>query len=184
MPLTPQETVAAIADYNQRLTDFWGSAHGWAPMEAASLLSMARLDWQVELSRTLSLWLEPRDAATQNAVLILAWVNLGALVEGTMKWFLSVFCNDYQHDVDAIRDKLGGVRTPDALMLDPLRQFFQRRVWVDGDRWNAWVLHVQQRRNAIHSFRDRELGSQEEFIEDIATYFDFLCELDGRVPYP
>src|SRR5688572_24524864 len=103
MSLTPEETVAAIADKNQRIADFWGRAHGWAPIEAAQLLSAARLDWQVELSRTLASWLDPPDAATVNAELILAWANLGALVEGTMKWFLSVYYDTYRQTVDAIR---------------------------------------------------------------------------------
>jgi len=185
MPLTAAETVAAIADKNRRIADFWERAHGWAPIEAAQLLSAARLDWQVELSHTLAKWLEPPDAATANAELILAWANLGALVEGTMKWFLSVYYRDYKQDVDALRDRLGDIRTPDSLSLEPLRVFYQRRIWTDEtDHWDAWVLHIQQRRNAIHAFRERDLGDHDEFVDDVSTYWDFLMELDGRVPYP
>lgn len=184
MPFTPAETVAAIEDRNRRIADFWKHAHGWAPIEAADLLSAARLDWQVELSRTLAKWLEPPAEATANAELILAWANLGALVEGTMKWFLSVYYYDYKQDVDVLRDKVGDILTPDSLSLEPLRVFYQKRIWIESDNWDPWILHIQQRRNAIHAFRERDLGDHEEFVGDISRYWDFLLELDCRVPYP
>ena len=185
MPLSPAETVAAITDKNHRIARFWERAHGWAPIEAAQLLSAARLDWQVELSRTLEIWLEPPDAATENAELVLAWANLGALVEGTMKWFLSVYYHAYEEDVDVLLDRRGDIRTPGSLSLEPLRVFYQRRIWTDEtDHWDAWVLHVQQRRNAIHAFRVRDLGDHEEFVDDVSTYWEFLMDLDARVPYP
>ncbi|HTU27696.1 MAG TPA: hypothetical protein VMF30_19955 [Pirellulales bacterium] len=185
MTLTPAETVAAIVDTNRRIADFWGRAHGWAPIDAAQLLSAARLDWQVELSRMLGTWLQPPDAETANAGLILAWANLGALVEGTMKWFLSVYYNDYERDVEALRDRLGDIRAPDSLSLEPLREFYKRSIWDrDSNHWDAWVLHIQQRRNAIHAFRDRDLGDHDEFVGDVSTYWDFLREHDASVPYP
>ena len=185
MPLTPTETVAAIAATNWRIAEFWKRAHGWASIEGAQLLSAARLDWQVELSHTLAKWLEPPAAATAHAELILAWANLGALVEGTMKWFLSVYYHNYQQSIGALRNKLGDVRAPDSLSLEPLRVFYKQHVWADKtDRWDSWILHIQQRRNAIHAFRDRDLGDHSEFIDDVSTYWDFLAELNARVPYP
>jgi hypothetical protein len=38
---------------NRDLARFWSAAHGWAPPEAAGLLSKSRLDWQVSLSASL-----------------------------------------------------------------------------------------------------------------------------------
>jgi len=32
---------------------FWSNGHGWAPDEAATLMSKSRLDWQKELSKAL-----------------------------------------------------------------------------------------------------------------------------------
>jgi hypothetical protein len=184
MVQSPTEIVAAITDKNRRIAETWESQQGWAPIETAQLLSAARLDWQVELSRTLAEWLEPAAVESANAELILAWANLGALVEGTMKWFLSVYYHDYEQDVQALSDRVGDIRTPDTLSLEPLRVFFQQQIWIDkSDRWDAWVLHIQQRRNAIHAFRDRDLGDHAEFVDDVRKYWEFLTELDARVPY-
>jgi len=49
--------IQRIEERNHHLAKFWKAAHGWAPIEAAGLLSKARLDWQVSLSSSLRLWL-------------------------------------------------------------------------------------------------------------------------------
>jgi len=109
---------------------------------------------------------------------------LGALVEGTMKWFLSVYYSDYKDDIDALRNRHGDVVSPDGQSLEPLRQFFRKKVWENTDIWNDWVLKIQQRRNAIHAYRDRDLGNHSELIDDVIEYSKFLSEKNSRVPYP
>lgn len=154
-------------------------------MEAAALLSKSRLDWQVELSKTLHLWLVSPESDRRHAHLILGWANVGALVEGTMKWFLSVFFSDYANSIDALKSRRTGIAiSPDEQSLEPLRQFFHKQIWERGDRWNKWVELVQSRRNAVHAFKHRELGTHPELVEAIEDYFDFLTEHEGRVPYP
>jgi hypothetical protein len=51
------EVIEQIETLNRKLAGFWKAAHGWAPIEAAGLLSKARLNWQVSLSSSLRLWL-------------------------------------------------------------------------------------------------------------------------------
>jgi hypothetical protein len=80
---------------SEAICRFWNSAHGWAPDEAAELLAKSRLDRQVSLSRTLKIWLLPTTPRDRDGRLILAWVNLGCLVESLMKFFLSVYRDDY-----------------------------------------------------------------------------------------
>ena len=86
------KVVEKIISLNDKLSAFWASAHGWAPEDAANLLSKSRLDWQVSLSETLHLW-----------ELILAWANLGALLEGTLKLFFSIYYSDFQTDIEALK---------------------------------------------------------------------------------
>lgn len=50
------------------------------PLEAAELLSRSRLDWQVHLATCLRDWL-PGERKLTEGHLILAWANLGALIE-------------------------------------------------------------------------------------------------------
>ncbi|WP_156918451.1 hypothetical protein [Bradyrhizobium sp. Cp5.3] len=53
--LSLDEVVQRIIKLNDGLQKFWSKSHGWAPVEAAGLLSKSRLDWQVSLSETLYL---------------------------------------------------------------------------------------------------------------------------------
>ena len=80
-----EEVVNRIVTLNDGLRQFWRQADGWAPIEAAQLLSKSRLDWQVSLSICLKLWLAKSHPDDESGRLILAWTNLGSLVEGTMK---------------------------------------------------------------------------------------------------
>jgi hypothetical protein len=82
----PTEIVQRITKLNSGIQKFWSKSHGWAPVEAAGLLAKSRLDWQVSLSKTLTLWLQKKPLTPGE--LILAWSNLGSLVEGTLKTFL------------------------------------------------------------------------------------------------
>jgi hypothetical protein len=46
------------------------------------------------------------------------------------------------------------------------------------------VQRVQQRRNAIHAFKDRDIGSVEEFFDEVRIYLDFLVDVTMGLPYP
>jgi hypothetical protein len=180
------DVIQQITRKNDGIARFWSGAQGWAPLEAAQLPTKSRLDRQVSLSRTLTLWIPPAaHAAAPDADgrLILGWANLGSLVEGSLKWFLSVYYENYKKDINAIRNK-DKMMDPDGVTLEPLRQFFERSVWEEPDKWNAWIADVQLRRNAIHSYKHRELGTLDELETGIRRYWSFLDELDARVPYP
>jgi len=45
-------------------------------------------------------------------------------------------------------------------------------------------VHIQWRRNVIHAYKDREIGTFEEFEDDVRTYNLLLDNLEGRDPYP
>jgi hypothetical protein len=85
---TDEEVCKAIAAETRRIMDFWKNhSVGWAPAEVSEILTRSMLDWQSSLAESLETWLgrEPDGA------LILAWVNLGSLVEGLLKLFLCVY---------------------------------------------------------------------------------------------
>lgn len=182
--LSIDEVVDRIISLNDKLREFWTKAKGWAPIEAAKLLSKSRLDWQVSLSKCLKIWLKKPLPNDKNGCLILAWANLGSLLEGTMKLFLSVWYKDYKVDVNAIRKK-GKLIDPDGLQLEPLRQFFNKRIWRKGDEdWNAWIQHIQYKRNAIHAYKSRNIGNFNEFLNDIRKYLKFVEYINSRLPSP
>ena len=181
------EVVEKIISLNAKLSAFWASAHGWAPEDAANLLSKSRLDWQVSLSKTLHLWID-RDPMTDGD-LILAWANLGALLEGTLKLFFSIYYSDFQADIAALKTanaydhKKKTHKEPDGLTLEILRRYTIHKNLFEEVHREMFQL-VQSRRNAIHAYKDRDLGSVTEFRDSVRGYMKFLTEVDFSVPYP
>ena len=159
---------------------FWKSAHGWAPIETAGLLDKSMLEWQTSLAESLHRWLD----SSSDGDLILAWVNLGSLVEGQLKLFLSVWYQDYKVDADAIKDQRGRTKDPDVCELEPLRQFFVKRIWTTGPNWDPYVRQIQQRRNAVHAFRGRNIGTFPEWREELRKHLSFVRCINSGLPYP
>jgi hypothetical protein len=175
-----ETTTQAIIKLTERWYGFWSRPDGWAPASAAKLLSASRLDLQVQLACCLRDWGGPeRDS---DAHLVLAWTNLGALVEGAMMLTCCVFYNDYLRDAEEALQE----RSPDTLSLDPLRVFFTQHVWTtkQAARWDPWILRLQHRRNTIHAFRRRDLGDFGEFANYVGEYYELMRDIDDRLPYP
>ena len=81
--------------------------------------------------------------------------------------------------------KAGKSKEPDELTLEYLRQFFNEKVWLNEDKdWDAWIHHIQQRRNAIHAYKHRNIGTFDEFFADVRRYFEFLLDINSGLPYP
>jgi hypothetical protein len=59
-------------------------------------------------------------------------------------------------------------------------------VWADGGRdgRRAWCDRIRRRRNAIHAYRDCDIGTFADLEADIRAYREFLNDLNLAVPYP
>ena len=179
--LSADQLCVRIETLTTRMMDFWKSGNGWAPVEATGLLSKSKLEWQASLSSSLHRWV----SASSDGDLILAWANLGALVEGQLMLFLSVYYNDYLVDAEAIR-KEGRFIGPNssALTLEPLRQFFVKRIWTVGSDWDSYIRRIQRRRNAIHAFRTRDIGTFEDWKNELPIHLSFVRDINSRFSYP
>jgi hypothetical protein len=183
------EVIDRIESLNKGIAKFWSKSDGWAPVAAAGLLGKSRLDWQASLSGSLRLWIrEPPDALTP-AELILAWANLGSLIEGTIKTLLSVWYETYNSDIENLKKANAydhakqAALSPDGLVLEKLRNYCKNKglLGADGD---SLVELVQQRRNAIHAFKDRPIGDGIEFTKAARGYLGLLRYVNARLPYP
>lgn len=181
------QIVQSIIALSKSMSDFWSNAHGWAPDDAAKLLSKSRLDWQVSLSEALFIWVE-KDTMSDGE-LILAWANLGALAEGALKLFLSIYYQDFQADVGALKKanaydyKKQSHKAPDGLTLDVLRRYAtEKDLFQESER--SLIHLIQERRNAVHAFQNRELGTAAEFKKTVRGYLGFLQSVDSSIPYP
>ncbi|HPT73028.1 MAG TPA: hypothetical protein PLE74_12200 [Candidatus Cloacimonadota bacterium] len=195
--LTEKEIIVRIINLNVGLEKFWSSSKGWAPIESAQLLSKSRLDWQSSLSRTLVFFLD-NEIQKEDGALIMAWAVLGSLVEGTLKLFLSIYYTEYNAeelhtDNKVIKSSSGKLISPDELALEKLKQFFALRIYPDWIRkhwkdigeedWIKWIDHIQARRNAIHAFKERPIGTFKEFFLDVRKYLYFLRRISNTFPY-
>lgn len=123
------------------------------------------------------------------AELILAWANLGSLVEGTLKLFLSVYVDVYQGEIEnlkktnAVDNKKNAAKPAEGLGLDQLRRYFEQRALLNEVDL-ALVTRVQQRRNAIHAFKDRPIGDRQEFEQAVRGYLRMLRYIVARLPFP
>lgn len=181
------EVVDRIERLNTQLAKFWLKSDGWAPAHVAGLLGKSRLDWQVSLSCTLRIWIKGPDLGAGE--LILAWANLGSLIEGSVKLLLSVYYETFKADVDNLKKanafdhKKGEAHSPDGLTLEPLRKYCAAREILDKEHLSLMET-VQQRRNAIHAFKDRPIGDLTELTGAIRGYLELLREIMHRLPYP
>lgn len=177
--LTDMDVCQRIETLTTSMMAFWKDSRGWAPDEVSQLLSKSMLEWQASLSSSLFRWL----TSSSEGDLILAWANLGALVEGQLKLFLSVYYRDYVADAEPIIRR-GKLVEPDGCNLERLREFFRKRIWTTGQNWDSYVQHVQQRRNSIHAYKRRDIGTFHEWRSQVHRHLLFLRDINGRLPYP
>lgn len=174
------EVCKAIERETRQIMDFWQyTSAGWAPREVSEILAKSKLEWQSSLAEALAIWLN----GNSEGELILAWANLGALVEGLLKLFLCVYLHDYRK-AERVWTKNGQLRTPDGEMLNNLQNFFADEVWTGAQRadWDPWIEHIRKRRNSIHAFKNQDLGSFQEWREDLRIHLMFIRVVAGQLP--
>lgn len=158
----------------------WKEARGIAPNSVANKLDNAMLEWQSELTKTLKIWID-KGLIMSTGELILARANLGAVVESWLKFFYSVYYDDYCKN--PITNKKGKMIEPEKASFDDLKNFSSGKLWVDAKSSEyLWVDSVQKKRNAIHSFRYRDIGTTQEFLNDINHLYDFVDNVLSHFP--
>lgn len=65
-----QSTVDKTISFTEQLIKFWKRAEGWAPVEAAIILSKSRLDWQLSLTKQLNLYITQEDNKEEGLLIL------------------------------------------------------------------------------------------------------------------
>ena len=159
----------------------WKNVHGIAPDNAAKKLDIAMLDWQSELTKTLKIWIDKGLDMTVGE-LILARANLGAVVESWLRFFYCVFYDDYINQ--PMVNKKGKVLGPEKDMrFEDLKNFSTGILWDDDKSSDyLWVDSIQHKRNAIHSFTYKELGTPADFLLDVDRLCEFVDMILNHLP--
>lgn len=177
------EVISQIIKVNKHLSDFWGNgAVGWAPDEVSDLLSKARMDRMISFSYRLNDILRTVDDEEAEAQLITSWATLGALIEGALALFFTVWRNDYVSNGPR-KDKKDKAIEPHKLTFDQLKSLMLEHELIDRDS-HDWINKLQQYRNVIHFFRDKEIGSKEDLHNSVKHYLALLEFIDDCLPYP
>lgn len=169
---------------------FKNSIRGWGPDSVADLLEIARLDWLSDFTNIIDSWKEIAESDMISKMtegqLLLAYTTLGALVEGWLKLFYCAHYESYKDETSQqIYMNVPGAATqitPNELSFEKLKVFSRDIIWDKGEPFDLWVDKIQQRRNAIHAFNDRNIGTPQEYLADIGMYCEFVDELYTRLP--
>ncbi len=164
----------------QEVTDLWREHSMLAPQNVAIKLDNAMLEWLNDLTRALIIWISKGNDMTDGE-LILARVNLGAVLEFWLKFFYTIHYEDYRKDEKAPANRQGLIE-PEKASFEQLKSFARDTLLGVGDNTFNWITTVQQKRNAIHSFKFRDIGTSEEFLEDINKLNVFVDSIIDKLP--
>ena len=157
----------------------WKKVRGLAPDDVADKMDDAMLDWTVQLTDTLKMWIDKGSSMTDGE-LILARTNMGALVEAWLKFFFSVFYIEYKKM--PVMNNQRAVE-PEDLSFERLKNYATGILWPDQNaQLYLFVDRIQHYRNAIHSFKFRDIGKASDYIADVDEYYSFIEEIIDRLP--
>ena len=64
-----------------------------------------------------------------------------------------------------------------------MKKFSTGILWKDDtDPIYKWVDSIQHKRNAIHSFLYKEIGTPTEFLNDVDFLLDFIKKIENQLP--
>lgn len=166
--------------HTQNTMLLWKDVYGIAPNSSAKKLYEAMLEWQTELTNTLKLWIDKGLSMTVGE-LILARANLGAVVEFWLKLFYCIHYEDYCKK--PIRTKKKKMIEPEKATFKELNKFSTGILWdsIVSDEF-LWVDTVRDKRNALHSFEYKNIGTPQDFLDDIDYLYKFVDDIISRLP--
>ena len=139
----------------------------------------ARLDRQVSFAHTLPSYLELFSVQEAEARLILGYVTLRSLCEGILKLFFAVWLQDYQVDADAVKDKKGVIKQPADISFERLIALYSKK---GESKVRAIPSTYSGARQRHSSFCDKDIGTQNERIQHIVQFRNFLLSVNNRLP--
>ena len=158
----------------------WKDVYGIASNASAKKLYKAMLEWQTELTNTLEIWIN-KGLTMTTGELILARANLGAVVESWLKLFYCIYYDDYRQN--PMRTKKNKMIQPEKAEFRELNKFSTGILWDSTDSYEfLWVDSIRDKRNALHSFEYRNIGTPQDFLDDIDYLYEFVDNILMRLP--
>lgn len=164
----------------KNIEENWKNANGFASGLVLDKLDKAMLSWVTELTDALEIWINIGLSMTDGE-LILAYTNLGALVECWLKFFFCIHLRDYLDD--PVMNRSGEIIQPNKMSLEGLKMKSIGILWESTNHpVYKWVSKIQHRRNAIHAFDYRDIGTPDEFRNDVNELNGFVGMIINLIP--
>ncbi|TPG68243.1 hypothetical protein EEL32_08390 [Brevibacillus laterosporus] len=169
MPI--EQVVDEVIERHTSIHASWSIPPRSEKLSVAHLVTVDTLLCQISLSKSLRRWIDMQ--STEPGDLLLAWTNIGLLVEGTMKWFLSIFHEEFQQEWDHQVEKFEDHYSQESFLYI-MRQFFHQRIWFGNGDFDRWVMHVNECRFNGLGEQQQLQSRMERFEEAIRVYLHFL----------
>lgn len=159
----------------------WQHVRGIAPDKVAAKLENANLNGLIYMTDTLEIWIN-KGAEMTEGELILAVTNLGAVVESWLRFFYCVYYDDYIKE-PIKKTKGTRIMEPEKAQFIDLINYGVRKLWNDkSDPEYVWVDSVRVKRNAIHIYQKREIGTAIDFLKNIEQLYTFVEHILLQLP--
>ncbi|MDO4557124.1 MAG: hypothetical protein Q4B70_18595 [Lachnospiraceae bacterium] len=176
-----REKFDIIKIHTKNVSLIWKNVRGIAPDVTSLKTEAAMLDWLYELTEALQIWID-KGLHMTDGELILARINLGAVVESWLRLFYCTYYDEYI--LNPRKNKKGKIIEPESgLRFEDLKKYSIGILWDDETEPEyIWVNEVQHKRNAVHSFQYRDIGTPRDFLNDIERFYDFVQNIVFRLP--
>ena len=162
-----------MREASKQVLELYGEhARDWAPREVAEITENAQLGWMANLTDALEIWRAKIHEEMSDGERILAYVNLGMLLECWLTLYLCVWLRDYKKQA-----KDG--RMPYELTFNEMETFFEEKVWEEwpeGKKWSPWIDKIRRYRNAVHPFMRRDIGTTDELRDDLNKFDQLIVD--------
>lgn len=177
-----ENSCASLIRICERWAMFWPNSAGWGPSQVTDVLTHSLMQRQLSLAQSLEKWLDRFNDETNNGDLLLAWVNLAAVMEGALKLYFCVYYLDWIKDPKSPTQK-GVLIEPSDTFFDKLIIFSDQKSLFSGSEIH-FLRIIRDQRNLIHPFKAGVTLDLLEFKKAL-IHADCLCsEIDSRLPYP
>lgn len=177
--MTEKEQFESLLINTKNVAMIWKKTRGISPNEVADKLDKAMLEWMSDLTQSLKIWIDKGQDMTDGE-LILARANLGSVVESWLRLFYTIYTEDYNNN--SISNK-GKAIPPHKASFKDLQDYSCDILWEDkNSKEYIWVDSIRKKRNAIHSFEEKDIGTPQDFIEDINELYSFVERVMNQLP--
>lgn len=149
------------------------------PEESLELLQKICINRVKEFTYALQIWIEKVNQMTDGE-LILAKVNLGALVEGWLALFYIFYYKDYVKK--PMITKKGKTIKLEKLTFSGLKEFSIGKLYKKNNCIYKWIYKIQHQRNNIHLMVNSDAGTNQRFLEDLKYFEKFLELVESHLP--